>query len=159
MEAAVRFEQTFHVQAPPEAVFDYMTDPANLAAWQTSKTSVEPLTEGPPRLGYRVLERTKPPGLKEFEEVVEFVGFDRPGRFAVHIVEGPYPVDGVWTLQPEGDAGTRAHFVAHGELRGAMRLLGPIAVRMMTRQFKAYHAALARNVEAQAKRRPARRAP
>jgi carbon monoxide dehydrogenase subunit G len=142
MEAAVRFEQTFHVQAPPEAVFDYMTDPANLAAWQTSKTSVEPLTEGPPRLGYRVLERTKPPGLKEFEEVVEFVGFDRPGRFAVHIVEGPYPVDGVWTLQPEGDAGTRAHFVAHGELRGAMRLLGPIAVRWI-----------------QARRRPARRAP
>ena len=143
----MRFEQTFHVQAPPEAVFDYMTEPANLAAWQTSKTLVEPLTEGPPRLGYRVRERTKPPGAKEFEQVVEFVGFDRPGRFAVHIVEGPYPVDGAWTLSADG-GGTRAHFVAEGELQGLMKLLGPITSRMMARQFKAYHANLARNVEA-----------
>lgn len=31
-------------------VFDYLTNPSNLADWQTSKTSVEPLTDGAPRL-------------------------------------------------------------------------------------------------------------
>ena len=99
----MRIDETFTVAAPPEAVFDYMTDPANLAAWQTSKTHVEPLSDGAPRLGYRIRERTKPPRGKEFEQVVEFVEFERPIRFAVHIVEGPYPVDGAWTLVREGD--------------------------------------------------------
>jgi carbon monoxide dehydrogenase subunit G len=143
----MRIDEIFTVAAPPEAVFDYMTDPANLAAWQTSKTHVEPLTEGPPRLGYRVRERTKPPGAKEFEQVVEFVEFDRPGRFAVHIVEGPYPVDGAWTLVREGD-GTKANFTAQGELRGAQKFLSPVLSRAMARQFKQYHRNLARNVEA-----------
>ena len=143
----MRIEETFHVAAPPEAVFDFMVDPARLATWQTSKTAVEPLTEGPPRLGFRVRERTKPPGAKEFEQVVEFVEFDRPRRFAVHIVEGPYPVDGSWSLAPDGD-GTRAHFVAEGELSGVIKLLGPLMSRVMARQFAGYHRNLARELEA-----------
>jgi carbon monoxide dehydrogenase subunit G len=143
----MRFEQTFTVARPPEAVFDYMTDPENLAAWQTSKTYVEQLTPGPPGLGTRVRERTKPPGGKEFEQVVEFTEFDRPHRFHAHIVEGRFPVDGTWTLEADGD-GTRGRFVAEGELRGAMRLLQPLLVRNMGREFAKYHAQLARNVEA-----------
>ena len=143
----MRIDEVFTVAAPPEAVFDYMTEPANLAAWQTSKTSVEPLDDGPPRLGYRVRERTKPPGAKEFEQVVEFVEFDRPGRFAVHIVEGPYPVDGAWTLVRDGD-GTRLNFTAQGELRGAQKFLSPVLSRAMARQFRHYHQNLARNVDA-----------
>ena len=47
----MRITETFVIAAPPELVFDYMTDPANLAAWQTSKTLVEPLTDGATRLG------------------------------------------------------------------------------------------------------------
>ena len=145
----MRIEETFHVAAAPEAVFDYMTDASNLAAWQVHKTRVEPLDDGPPRLGYRVRERTKPPGAKEFEQVVEFVEFVRGRRFGVHIVEGPYPVDGAWSFAPE-DGGTRVHFVAEGALSGAMKLLAPLTSRMMARQFRGYHRTLARNVEASA---------
>ncbi len=143
----MRIEETFSVARPPEAVFDYMTNPANLASWQTSKTSVEQLTDGPPGLGTRVRERTKPPGGKEFEQIVEFTTFERPRAFHVHIVEGPYPVDGAWDLEPEG-AGTRVRFTAEGELHGAMRLLEPITKRMMARQFAGYHRNLRSNVEA-----------
>jgi uncharacterized protein YndB with AHSA1/START domain len=57
----MRVEQTFHVARPPEAVFDYMTDPANLGEWQTIKTSAEQITPGPPGVGTRLRERTKPP--------------------------------------------------------------------------------------------------
>jgi hypothetical protein len=107
---------------------------------------VQQLTEGPPRLGTRVRERTKPPGGKEFEQVVEFAEFDRPRRFRAHVVEGPYPVDGAWSLEPEG-AGTRVHFAAEGRLRGAMRLLEPVTGRVVARQFAGYHRNLRRNVE------------
>ena len=73
----MRVEQTFAVGRPPEVVFDYLTDPSKLADWQTSKTTVEQLTDGAPGLGTRVRERTKPPGGKEFEQIVEFTEFER----------------------------------------------------------------------------------
>jgi uncharacterized protein YndB with AHSA1/START domain len=126
------------VKAAPETVFDYMTDPGNLRDWQTSKTSVEQLTDGPPGLGTRVRERTKPPAVKEFEQVVEFTEFERPRRFHVHIVDGPQPIDGTWTLEPEG-AGTKVVFVAAGKLRGPTRLIAPLIQRAMAREFVGYH--------------------
>jgi uncharacterized protein YndB with AHSA1/START domain len=143
----VRIDQTFTVAKPPEVVFDYVTDPATLRSWQTSKTRVEPLTDGPPREGFQVREWTKPPGAREFEQVVEFTEFQRPTLLHVHIVEGPYPVDGTWSFSPV-EAGTRVDFVAEGELRGVMRIAGPLVRRMMDRQFAGYHDNLRRNVEA-----------
>jgi uncharacterized protein YndB with AHSA1/START domain len=143
----VRIEQTFVVTSPPEAVFDYMTDPANPRDWQTSKTRVEPLTEGQPRQGFRVREWTKPPGGKEFEQVVEFSEFDRPRRLHVHIVDGPYPVDGTWELTAVG-TGTSVAFTAEGALRRLLRFAEPIVRRVMDRQFAGYHENLRRNVEA-----------
>ena len=140
----MRVEQTFSVGRPPEAVFDYLTNPSNLAAWQTSKTSVEQLTDGPPRLGTRFRERTKPPGGKEFEQIVEFTEFDRPRRVHVHIVEGPYPVDGTWSFEPDGN-GTRVHFVAEGKLHGVMRILQPVTKLLLARQMAGYHRNLRRN--------------
>lgn len=144
---AVRIAEDFFVGRAPEVVFDYLTDAANLADWQTSKTYVAQITDGPPRQGTRVRERTKPPGGREFEQVVEFTEFDRPRHVHVHVVEGPYPVDGTWDFAPEGD-GTRVRFRAEGELRGALRLLGPVTGLLMARQFRGYHEHLRDNVEA-----------
>ena len=143
----MRIEQTFVVAATPEAVFDFMTQPANLARWQTSKTRVEPLSEGQPRQGYRVREWTKQPGGREFEQVVEFTEFERPNRLHVHIVEGPYPVDGAWELSAT-DLGTKVHFTAEGTFPGLLRLTEPITSRLMRRQFAGFHENLRRNVEA-----------
>ncbi|HEY6524283.1 MAG TPA: SRPBCC family protein [Solirubrobacteraceae bacterium] len=141
----MRITETFVVAGSPEAVFDYMSNPSNLAQWQTSKTSVEQLTDGPPGLGTRVRERTKPPGAREFEQVVEFSEFDRPSCFHVHIVEGPCPVDGTWTFTRDAD-GTSVSFVAEGELSGLMRIGEPVVKRAMARQFAGYHRNVQRNV-------------
>lgn len=143
----MRITETFLVKCPPEAVFDYVTDPSKLASWQTAITAVEQLTDGPPGLGTRVRERTKPPGGKEFEQVVEFTEFSRPERLHVHIVEGPYPVDGTWSFEAS-DGGTRVQFAAEGQLRGAMKLMEPVAARMLARQFAGYHRRLRDRVEA-----------
>jgi uncharacterized protein YndB with AHSA1/START domain len=139
-------EETFMVGRPPVVVFDYVTNPANLSSWQTSNRSVEQLTDGPPGLGSRFRERTKPPLGKEFEQVTEFTECDRPRRLNVRIVEGPYPGDGTWTFEPDGD-GTRVHFIGTAELSGLMKLLQPIASRVMARQFAGYHRNLRQNLE------------
>lgn len=147
----MRVEQSFEVRRPPAEVFAYMTDPANLASWQPSKVSVQPLTEGPPRLGYRVKERTKM-GLRQWDQVVEFTEFD-PGRvFGTHIVEGSVPVDGRWTFEDDGAGGTAVRFVAEGELSGPMRLMEPLIRAGIARSFRQYHTLLARNVEAAGER-------
>src|SRR4051812_42035702 len=143
----MRLEQTFTVARSPEAVFDYLTDAANLAAWQTSKTSVEQITPGPPGPGTRIRERTKPKVGKEFEQVVEFTGFERPRLLHTHIVEGPLPVDGTWTFEPDG-GGPRVRFVADGGLSGPMRLMAPVLRRLLDRDFAGYHANLRHNLEA-----------
>jgi carbon monoxide dehydrogenase subunit G len=143
----VRVEQTFRVARPPEAVFDYMTDPAHLPEWQTVKTSAEQITPGPRGAGTRIRERTKPPVGREFEQIVEFSRFERPRMFATHIVEGPAKVDGTWTFAPDGD-GTRVQFVAEGPLPGPLRVLEPVARRVLGRQFARYHEKLRRNLEA-----------
>jgi carbon monoxide dehydrogenase subunit G len=142
----MRVDQTFRVARPPEAVFDYMTDPAHLCDWQTVKTSAEQVTPGPRGVGTRIRERTKPPVGREFEQIVEFSEFDRPRRFATHIVEGPAKIDGLWTFAPDGD-GTRVHFVAEGPLPGPLRLLEPLGRRVLGRQFAGYHENLRRNLE------------
>jgi len=146
----MRVEQSFTVSRPPDEVFAYMTDPANLASWQTSKVSVEPLTDGPPRQGYRIKERTKV-GLRQWDQVVEFTEFE-PGRaFSTHIVEGSMPVDGRWTFEDDGHGGTRVQFVADGPSTGPMRLVEPLVQRGVARSFRHYHELLARNVEASAR--------
>lgn len=142
----MRIEQRFNVASTPDAVFDYMTDPANLRDWQTSKTRVEVLSDGRPRVGFRLREWTKVPGRKEFEQVVEFTRFERPTLLHTHIVEGPQPIDGTWSLSAT-NGGTRVHFVAEGRLRGAMRVAAPIVQRAIDRQFRRYHENLRRNVE------------
>jgi uncharacterized protein YndB with AHSA1/START domain len=142
----MRVDETFSVARPPGVVFDYVTDPGKLADWQTAHTSVEQLTEGPPGLGTRVRERTKPGAGTEFEQIVEFAEFDRPRRLRVHVVEGPYPIDGTWTFEPEGD-GTRVSFTAEGELRGATRAFEPVFKRLVARQFAGYHRNLRHNLE------------
>jgi uncharacterized protein YndB with AHSA1/START domain len=143
----VRITETFVVDAPPEAVFDYVANPSNLRDWQTSKTSVEQLSAGPPGLGTRVRERTKPPRGNEFEQIVEFTEFDRPRRFHVHVVEGPQPIDGTWSFEPDG-AGTKVRFTAEGEIRGPMRFITPIVQRLVARQFAGYHRNVRDNLSA-----------
>ncbi len=143
---AVRVEQTFFVARPPNEVFDHVTNPAHLSSWQTSNRSVEALTDGPVRVGSRFRERIKPAIGKEFEQVTEYAEFDRPHRVRVHVVEGPYPVDGAWTFQPDA-AGTQVYFVAEGELAGLAKLLEPILRRLLARQFAGYHRNLKRNLE------------
>jgi uncharacterized protein YndB with AHSA1/START domain len=142
----MRIEQTFGVARSPESVFDYVTNPANLQDWQTSKTRVEVLSEGEPRAGYRIREWTKVPGRSEFEQVVEFAQFERPHRLHTHIVEGPQPIDGTWVFSAT-EGGTQVRFTAEGALQGPMRLLAPIVKRAIDRQFRAYHENLRRNLE------------
>jgi hypothetical protein len=142
--STVHFSDAFSVARPPQDVFAFMVDPANLAKWQTIKTSVTPVTDGPPRLGYRLREGNRV-GPRRWEQLVEFTEFEPGAAFAVRVVEGP-PSRGRWVLRPEG-AGTRVSCEVELE---APRGLG-FAIKPLTRrQFRKYH----RNLRAELERAP-----
>ena len=62
---------------PPEVAFDYLADPRNRPAWQSSLARVEAVT-GEPRIGQRWVDVTRP-GLRPAMETTEL---DRPHRWA-----------------------------------------------------------------------------
>ncbi|NYJ01908.1 hypothetical protein HNR19_002606 [Nocardioides thalensis] len=51
-------DTTLRIAAAPRATFDYLADPRNRPEWQSSLRSVELLTDGPPRVGTRWIDRT-----------------------------------------------------------------------------------------------------
>ncbi len=66
------------VAAAPATVFDYLADPRNRPAWQSSLRSVELETDGPPALGDRWRDRTAVGLVPEMTTTA----FDRPRRWA-----------------------------------------------------------------------------
>jgi hypothetical protein len=67
-----------HVDAPVEVVFAWFADPVNRPAWQSSLRDVAVLTDGPPALGTRWLDRTVVGMTPEMTTSV----FDPPYRWA-----------------------------------------------------------------------------
>ncbi len=70
-------ERTVRFPVGPEAAFDYLADPRNRPEWQSSLRSVELLTDGPPGVGTRWIDRTVPGLRPRMETTVQ----DRPVRW------------------------------------------------------------------------------
>jgi hypothetical protein len=144
--AVMRIEQTFTVASSPESVFDYVTDLANLRDWQTSKTRVEPLTDGPPR---RVIASANGQGRLARES----------SSRSLNSPSSTGPTDCTYTSSRDHfrsmadcSSVTRVTALAstsspRGRWRGLMRVAGPITRLVMDRQFAKYHENLRRNVE------------
>jgi uncharacterized protein YndB with AHSA1/START domain len=134
-----------HIERPVAEVFDHVSDPAQLASWQTSTVSAVQQGDGPIGLGTRLREVHRMPGGKEVESVVEVSEYE-PGRtFALRVVEGT-PVHARITFEPIERA-TLMCFRAHGQLTGVMRLAEPLLQRALRRQFANYCATLNRVLE------------
>ena len=129
------------IERSPEEVFDYVTDPAKLATWQTNTVSAVREDDGPMRLGSRLREVHSGPGGKKFESVVEVIEHERGRAFALKVVEGDLPVDLRITFEPAG-SGTLMWFRGHGQAKGAMRLAQPVLQRVLKRQFASQCATL-----------------
>lgn len=137
----MQIEQTFTIARAPEDVFAFVADPDKLARWQTIKTSVTPLTDGPLRVGARVREGNRI-GPRAWDQTVEVTEFEPARVFAVKVIEGPAS-SGRWTMRPGGD-GTRVHFEAQ---LAAPRLLQPLLAAVARRQFRRFHENLRRELE------------
>jgi len=127
------FESTLDVNRPPEAVFDYATDPTRFPEWQRDVTSVE--WEGAGRLvGSRFTTvRRVPGGAQSYvQEVVESVPFR---SWAVTGVDGVLRPNARIDIEPiDGGTRSRITFTLSYASSRAGRLLLPLVERATPKQ-------------------------
>jgi hypothetical protein len=118
------------IRKPAEAVFDYVSDPANEPGWNIRMKCVEKLTGGPVGVGARYrMEFTQGPAA-----ISECVRFERPG-FWEH-AGGSKIISSGFSGQvvPKGDG---CHLLLRMQIRprGPLRLALPLVRRRMQREL------------------------
>ncbi|MDQ1650296.1 MAG: hypothetical protein QOG60_2353 [Frankiaceae bacterium] len=116
------------VAAPPELVFDALTDWTGQGEWMAG-TRVR-VTRGDGRsVGSRILARTAL-GRLGFDDPMEITAWDRPRRVQVHHLGNVVRGDGVFEVEALADGTSRFHWVEWLDLPlGRFGLLGFPVVR------------------------------
>ena len=96
-------ELTIEIARAPEDVFAYLTDPANLPAWQSGVHSAE--LEGEAAAGARIRESRHLLG-RELETTLEIAEYEPPRLFVLRALDGPVSLTVRHELEPSG-GGTR----------------------------------------------------
>ena len=102
----MRAELTVEIAKTPEEVFDYLTDVANLPAWQSGVHSAV-------REGDRIRESRHLLG-RELSTTLAIDEEERPRVFVIRAVDSPVPFSVRHTLEPNG-GGTRLTVVGEGD--------------------------------------------
>lgn len=147
----IAFTIQTEISRPIEEVFAFVTNPEELASWQTNTVSARIEGEGPLKLGTRLREIHCGPGGKELASLVEVSEYEPNRLFSLRVIEGSLPIDARIELEPLGQA-TGLHFSVHGQPRGAVRLLQPLLAMVLKRQFNAHLATLKRVLDGRTER-------
>jgi uncharacterized protein YndB with AHSA1/START domain len=147
----IRVEIHETVDRPIEEVFERLIDIDAYPDWMPGDgllVTCRQTSEGPMGEGTEYVDTTRLGTVKG--EVVEF---ERPTRVVFHYVAkvfGRTMMHGWpgYTLEPDGQGGTRVHHVAEGRLQGLFKLLHPLIQRCATAERRRTVDALKMSLEA-----------
>ncbi len=143
-----RISTSHWIDAPPEVVFDYVTDFSNCDRWMQNLVRIEIEGGGPLAEGSVFHETRKEMG-REATETFPVTGLERPNRMAVHCDSEMCRAsfDFTTSFTPE-NGGTRLDCVGDVESRGWMgRLFSGMGKGMMRRAIARDHEALKAAIE------------
>jgi len=136
----VRAELTVEIARTPEEVFDYLTDPSNLPAWQSGVHSAR-------RDGDRIHESRHLLG-RELSTTLAIDEEERPRLFVIRALDSPVPFSVRHELAPRAEGGTRMTVVGEGDAGMLPGFAAGIMARRAEKQFRKDFERLKRLLEA-----------
>ena len=136
---------TVDIARSPEDVFAYIADFPRHPEWQDGLVSVTVETEGPTRVGTRVVHRRKV-GPQTVSTKSEITTYDPPHVLSFRGIDGPIRAEGSQRVEPVGD-GSRVSFEMDMKGHGLGKLMLPMARKQAGRQVATSHERLKRILE------------
>lgn len=124
----MRAELTIEIARAPDDVFDYLTEVANLPAWQSGVRSAR-------REGDRIHESRHVLG-RELSTTLAIDEEERPRVFAIRALDSPVPLSVRHELEPHGSGGTRLTVVGEGDAGLLPGFAAGIMARRAEKQFR-----------------------
>ncbi len=143
---AVDVTTTIVIERPIGVVSDFSGDPANAPEWHRRIASADWQTEPPITLGSQITFRARFMG-KDLMYTYEVVEFSPGEQVAMRTVQGPFPINTIYTWRPVGDRVTHITLRNHGEPAGLARLATPLMKFAMRRAMRKDLAQLKRLLE------------
>jgi carbon monoxide dehydrogenase subunit G len=139
----IEFEHVEEIDRPPDEVFAYVTDLANLPRWQSGV--LEASVNGELRVGATVHERRRMLG-RELTTTLEVSEYEPGRRFSLRALSGPMPFEVRHSFAPAG-RGTRLVFQGQAKPPGLPRLAQRLLKPMAEREFRGYFETLKQLIE------------
>jgi uncharacterized protein YndB with AHSA1/START domain len=140
----IQHEVTIHLNRPVEQVFAFLADTGKVSTWQSNLIELEPLTEGPLRLGSRFREIRRL-GRRDSEIQGQVTAFEPNKRLETKTTTKP-EVTVSYSFEPE-NGGTRLRYRFILLSTGMMRLLEPLVARSIKKESESDFETLKRILE------------
>jgi uncharacterized protein YndB with AHSA1/START domain len=139
-------KHTIEINRPVEEVFAYLDQLDRHTEWQDSLVSARVDTEGPTRVGTRVMERRRVPG-GERNIPYEMTEQEPPRKTSFRGTAGPVRPVGTVTVDPVGESGSRVTLEFNLEGHGIGKLLAIVARRGAAKEIPQSYAKLKERLE------------
>jgi uncharacterized protein YndB with AHSA1/START domain len=114
-------QRTVRIARPADAVFAFLTDPANDPSWRSGVKEMS--AQGPAGVGRRIHQVVAGPGGRGINADIEVTAYDPPTRYAFRTTSGPVRPDGEFRLAPAGPDATDVTFGLTAEVGGWKRFV------------------------------------
>jgi carbon monoxide dehydrogenase subunit G len=112
------------IDRPQKDVFAFITDPKNMAKWNSAVVSLEQLTPGAVGLGTKFKSVGEMLG-RRIEGEMQVVAFEPDSKYGFRMNAGPVQVDVVLSFKTVG-TGTKLSLNAQGNPGGLFKLAEPV---------------------------------
>ena len=149
------FEKSITIDRSPQDVFNFVTNPANNALWQSGTESAEWTSDDPPGIGATFKTVVNFMGRK-IEADVEITRWDPPNLYGFKTDDGPFPIVGKSRFEPK-DNGTELILEAQIHSVGFFKLVEGLVGKWAEKQDDNHYAVLKLLLEADQARPPLER--
>jgi uncharacterized protein YndB with AHSA1/START domain len=131
-------KHSIEIDRPAEEVFAYLDQVDRHNEWQGSLVSTTAETDGPTRVGTRVVEhRNVPGGTRDIPD--EITEQDPPRKASFRGTAGPLRPIGTYTVDPTGESSSRMSLELDLEGHGIGKLFAGLARRQAAKQVPVDH--------------------